>query len=114
MHVDRTLSKRIARRTKTEQRHQPACYALLDYDELSIGRYVEGCTFDEAGRIVDYGWVERGDKTIDPVLYEHPLTHHPQAAFQQKPSPGGLGQHPKARVLARGPANLLPVWMSRA
>jgi hypothetical protein len=83
MHVDGVLSKRIARRTKNEPRYHAACYALLDYSELSVGHYVEGYTVDEAGRIADHGWVELGDKIIDPTLCELPLTYFAGLRFNR-------------------------------
>ena len=83
MHVDSALSERIAQRTKNEPRYHAACYALLDYSELSVGHYVEGYTVDEAGRIADHGWVELGDKIIDPTLYEHPLTYFAGLRFSR-------------------------------
>jgi hypothetical protein len=112
MHVDRALSKRIAQRIKVEkeQCYHAACFALLDCSELSIGRYVEGYTVDESGLIAGHGWIELGNRIIDPTVYEDLLSG---AALQQEPGLPGHGHHPKARVRARGPADLLPVRVGR-
>jgi hypothetical protein len=97
MHVDRALSKRIAQRSKAEyeQCYHAACYALLDCSELSIGRYVEGYTVDEAGLILGHGWIELGDKIVDPTAYERTLTYFPGLRFSRSQAWEAMATVPK-------------------
>ena len=85
MHVDRALSKRVAQRSKVgqEQCYHVACYALLDCDKLSVGWYVEGYTVDEAGSIRGHGWVELGNRIVDPTSYERELAYFPGLRFSR-------------------------------
>jgi hypothetical protein len=85
MHVDRALSKRVAQRSKVgqEQCYHAACYALLDRSELSVGHYVEGYTVDEAGLIRGHGWVELGNRIVDPTSYERELAYFSGLRFSR-------------------------------